>query len=306
MIFPWGIVHPCDRIAKAPLHTYRNLSWFFRSFRPKYVQPDQKRRHPERLKKLAGVEPVEPLTDPKVPTSLRKAGRETTINPSEPYGDWKQQYKGRVALRLRPAGAHVLATDAEGGPAVVSHKLGKGRVVFNADLSTNAPAALIEAFLREAGIERVHTEPDDPARIRVFRLPTQDGEVYGITASAAQKAVTIKTATTPVTLSISRSPMVMAGLDKQGRLTACESDGLVKVSGRTIVDATASVMIFALDRKPIEQSEAIVLLPQPYVPADVTLRASPTLDLLEIGDVIDGVWRMRHQVPVQAGPDGVK
>ena len=40
MIFPWGIVYPCDRIPKGPAYTYRNLSWFFRSFRPKYVQPD--------------------------------------------------------------------------------------------------------------------------------------------------------------------------------------------------------------------------------------------------------------------------
>ena len=66
--------------------------------------------------------------------------------------------------------------------------------------------------------------------------------------------------------------MVMAGVDTQGRLTACESDGLVMVGDRKVIEATASVMAFALDGKPIEESEAVVLLPQPEVSADFICR----------------------------------
>ena len=40
VIFPWGLVSACDRIPKPQAYTYRNLSWFLRSFRPKYVQPE--------------------------------------------------------------------------------------------------------------------------------------------------------------------------------------------------------------------------------------------------------------------------
>jgi hypothetical protein len=413
MIFPWGIVFPCDRIVTGPAYTYRNLSWFFRSFRPKYVQPalmfvlpnayweknkppreqqdkrgedaaapaeidgqlpahlgtimgqghvnlgvvdepdlprlaphakaiiypdaicpddktyawlrefvsgggnlyvtgdfsyepTEKRRRPERLEELAGVEPATPLVEARVPISLGQAGRETMIRPVAAYGEWNQPYQGRTALSLRPAGAEVLATNAEGDPVVVRHKLGKGRVVFNADLTANAPGGLIDAFLRDAGVDRVHTLPDDPNAIRVFHLPTEDGAVYGVTSEGPQRSVTLTAAPTPVTLRITRSPMVVAGFDAQGRLTACESDGWVKVGDRTVIEATASVMVLTLDRKPIEESAAVVLLPQPEVPADVAVRLAPGIDFVEIGDVLGGVWHARRQLPASVAPEPIK
>ena len=403
VIFPWGIVSACDRIPKPPAYTYRNLSWFFRSFRPKYVQPEvmfvvpdaywarsdgaegsktldnkllsllenimaqghvnlgvvddfdlpklspatralicpwticqdekiytwlrdfvrggghvyvngdfsyepaQQRRHPERLKELAGIEPIEPVTDDKIPPVLDQIGRETTIRPIVAYGDWKQPYAGRATLLLRSAGAEVLAVDAEGSPVVVRHKLGKGQVVFNADMSDNMPGPLIDAFLQGAKVDRIHTKPDSPGNNRVFRVPTENnGAVYGVTSQGSQDAVTITTAPEPVTLGIKRSPMVMAGFDGRGRLTACESDGVVRLAGRTIVESTASTMIFTLDSKPIEESEAVVVLPQPFAAAEIAIKVSKSLDHLECGDVKDGRWHSHERVPLTQDEEGAK
>ena len=100
--------------------------------------------------------------------------------------------------------------------------------------------------------------------------------------------------------------MVMAGVDSQGRLTACESDGLVTVGNRKIIEATASMMVFTLDGKPIEESAAVVLLPQPEVSSDVVMRLSADIDTLEIGDVLGGVWHVRHQTPATSAGDGIK
>ena len=405
VLFPWGIVHSCDRIPKPPLYTYRNLSWFFRSFRPRYVQPelmfvlpnaywdknkitesgndireidddllalldkimalghvnlgvvddfdlpklapatkaliypwamcpdDQtyrwlhgfvcrgghlyisgdvsyepsgKGRRPDRLLELAGVEPVGQGDDPLVPASLHAAGRPTTIEPVRPIGGWSKAYQGRVDLQLRPAGAHVLAVDAEQRPVVVSHSVGKGRVLFSADLSVDVPAGLIEAFLQEAGVDRVHTDPDDPAEISVFRVPTRDGQVFGITSEKARPSVTITSTPSPITLRKTRSPMVMAAVDEQGKLVACETDGLAKVGDRMLVESTASVMIFTLDRNPVETSSAVVLLPQPGVSAKITLQLGQEIDVIEIGDMIGGAWKTHCQAAPESVAGGVR
>lgn len=412
MIFPWGIVYPCDRIPKGPAYTYRNVSWFLRSFRPKYVQPDlmlvlpnayweknkppreqqdalpednaapaeidtqllaylktimaqghinlgvvdehdlpklspttkaliypaamcpdaktytwlrefvrggghlyvtddisyspdESMRHPERLKELAGIEPASPLAETKVPAVLAHAGRETAIRPVAPYGDWTEPYQGRVGLSLRAAGAETLANDDDGRPVVVRHKLGSGLVVFSADLSANAPGTLIDAFLHDAGVRRVPTEPASPDKVRVFHVPTEDGNVYGVTSAAGAQDVTLTALSQPVTLRITRSPMAIAGVDARGRLTACETDGLLVVGNRKVIESTVSVMMLTLDGKPIEESSAVVLLPQPETPGDFTCRLGQNIDLLEIGDVQDGTWRRREQSPVRAS-DGFK
>jgi len=96
--------------------------------------PDEKRRHPERLKELAGVEPTTPLIEVKAPTVLAQAGRETAIHPVAAYGDWKLPYQGRVGLSLRATGAETLAnrrrrqargraTEARQGPSGVQCRL---------------------------------------------------------------------------------------------------------------------------------------------------------------------------------------
>ena len=176
----------------------------------------------------------------------------------------------------------------------------------NADLSANAPGALIDAFLRDAKVQRVPTEPNSPEKVRVFRIPTLDGTVYGVTSPVGAQNVTLTALSQPVTLRITRSPMVIAGVDKQGRLTACESDGLVVVGDRKVIEATASVMAFTLDGKPIEESEAVVLLPQPEVSADFTCRLGKDIDLMEIGDLQGGSWHTREQTSVVHTADGLK
>jgi hypothetical protein len=89
--------------------------------------------------------------------------------------------------------------------------------------------------------------------------------------------------------------MVMAGFDRQGRLTSCESDGLVRIGDRTVVQSDVSTMIFTLDNKPLEESGAVVVLPQPFARAAVRLAVSASLDHLTIGDVENAIWHTRRE-----------
>ena len=100
--------------------------------------------------------------------------------------------------------------------------------------------------------------------------------------------------------------MVMAGFDGRGNLVACETDGLVKLRGKTVVDSTSSAMVFTLDGQPIEISAAVVVLPQPFVKADIQILTSPTLDHLEIGDLKDGVWQTHYRAVLTHGPRGTR
>ena len=38
-VFPWGLIHPCDRVAKPVLHTFRNTALFLERLRPRYEDP---------------------------------------------------------------------------------------------------------------------------------------------------------------------------------------------------------------------------------------------------------------------------
>ena len=286
-IMPWGVVYPCDHIPKDCLYAYRNESWFFRSFRPKYVQPElmfvlpefywdksehvqgapencrgvdaklltemsklielgyidlgviddwdldklaphtkalvypvafcpddktyqrvrdfvkrgghlyltgdisygpnEGRRRPERLAELAGVVPAEPLLETKAPRSLAAVGRAETIKPTGAVPGWNEPYSGRVALRLAAKDADVIATDATGAPVVTRHKLGKGSVLFNADVSAAAPPILLHSFLEQAGVQRHRAEPDDPSVVRVYHLSVEGGQVFGLSVRGARR-----------------------------------------------------------------------------------------------------------------------
>jgi hypothetical protein len=422
--FSWGVVHPGDNIPKDCLYTWRNESWFFRSFRPKYVQPElmfvlpefywdksqhvkdtpgncrdvdatlfaemsklialgyvdfgviddwdldrlapqtkalvypaafcpddgtyqrlrdfvtqggrlyltgdisyepqQQRRRPERLAELAGVAAAEPLVDAKVPISLAELGRTESIKPIQAIPGWKDPYSGRVALRLAAKGADVIASDAADAPVVVRHKLGQGRVLFNADVSATTPPALLAFFLEQAGLRRERAEPDDPDNLHVYRVPTHDGQVFGLAVrggnktnvsydaafsidqAPAKREYTIVTSPAPVTLTLGRSPMVMAAFDGNGKLVACETDGVMKLRDKMVVTSTGSVMMFALDGQPIETSAAVVVLPQPFVQTDIQILTSTTLDRLEIGDLKDGAWQTHHQAELTHGPEGAR
>lgn len=420
--FSWGVVHPGDNIPKDCLYTWRNESWFLRSFRPKYVQPElmfvlpefywdkseavkgspgncrnvdatlfaeieklvalgyvdfgviddwdldklspqtkaliyptafcpddktyqrlrhfvtqgghlyltgdfsyepeEKQRRPERLAELAGVVAAEPLTETKVPASLTAFGRSESIKPVQATAGWNDPYSGHIALRLAAKGADVIATDSAGAPVIARHKLGRGSVLFNADVSANTPAVLVESFLEQAGVRRDRAEPDDPANLHVYRIPTCDGNIIGLAARGGnatnvsydaafslaepptKREYTISTAPTPCTLTLGRSPMVMAGFDANGNLVSCETDGLVKLRDKLLVESTSSVMAFTLDGQPIETSAAVVVLPQPFAAADIRIHTSPTLNHLEIGDLKNGVWQTHHQASLIHGLDG--
>lgn len=420
--FSWGVVHPGDNIPKDCLYTWRNESWFLRSFRPKYVppelmfvlpefywdksqhvkdmpgnhrdvdaalftemskliglgyvdfgviddwdldklspktkalvypaafcpddrtyqrlrefvtrgghlyltgdisyEPQEQRRRPERLAELAGLVASEPLGDAKVPASLAEVGRADSIIPVQAIPGWKEPYSGRVALQLDAKDADVIASSAAGAPVVVRHRLGQGSVLFNADMTAGTPPALLAFFLEQARVGRERAEPDDPTNLHVYRIPTQDGDVFGVAARGGRKTnvsydaafsldeaplqqeYTIATSPAPVTLTLGRSPLVIAGFDRNGKLSACETDGVVKLRDKTVVASTSSVMVFTLDGLPIAESAAVVVLPQPFVKTNIQILTSTALDHIENGDLKDGVWQTHAQAPLKHGPGG--
>ena len=158
-------------------------------------------------------------------------------------------------------------------------------------------------------MRRERAEPDDPTNLHVYRIPTHDGQVFGLAARGGNKTAvsydaafslaeappkrdyTIATSPMPVTLTLGRSPMVMAAFNGDGKLVACETDGVVKLRDKTALTATNSVMVFTLDGAPIAESAAVVVLPQPFAKTNIKIVTSTTLDHCEIGDLKDGTGR---------------
>jgi hypothetical protein len=105
-----------------------------------------------------------------------------------------------------------------------------------------------------------------------------------------------------VTLAPSAYGYGICGLNGQGGLWALETQGKVTLAGRTKWDGTAHVMAFSVDRKDIEASEAICILP--FSKGTMEVFASSAFTSVSCGEIIDGRWNPFQTIPVHPDASG--
>jgi hypothetical protein len=107
----------------------------------------------------------------------------------------------RTYLPVRPAGAHVVAVDAQGRPALLVHRIGAGTMVLctypiehmaavTPDVNPDATATLYSALAAQAGVTRL-VQVDDP-RVAADVMVRSDGARFAWLVSQASEQLIVR------------------------------------------------------------------------------------------------------------------
>ena len=310
-IFPWGINYTCGGPRKDILLAFRNQSLLMRQIRPVYRPHEMYLVVPinsmlggksgERVRLLYGV--VDGLLDARadfgtiddehldqLPSSAKlliypspmsipdkayaelnaflKRGGTLCISGETGYDSLHRDTRGDRLEELRRAGKVYFSSDPGG-------KMGEaGESVFSEPLRMLGPSASVGA---DAG--------------HAFRIHEINGgrAVLLVNASPGDKTVRVtEPGAQPVELQLAGNGVGMARFDPEGKLTAVECQGDVKLPGLTIKAQGHSALI-ARDGKDISDSQALIVIP--FGPCEIDLKHTKGL-VLQTGDVIDGKWRV--------------
>ncbi len=205
-------------------------------------------------------------------------------------------YDGRPCVRMRLAGAQIMATDSDGQPVMLRNALGKGQVLYTSDGTLPGARASLPPFLQLAGIS---THPSGLPGVQLFRLPVQEGAVYTLTTypwDRVPRLVEIEVGSGRVRLGLGVQGVGLVGVNRQGAPCAMEGVGLQDAGGHIVVEASGHIMLSAVGAEDLRDAGGLLLLP--VEPGTVRIRSRQALEAL-LGDVVDGRWVGREQVPVQ-------
>ncbi len=257
-----------------------------------------------------------------VPVPLSSVGENNYFLPCNPFYTFRSDYIGQPCNKIVITGqAEPIANGASGNLLSVINRLGKGSIFYTNDVSPDLPRDIIQAFLEFASVKREKMIPDDPQKYHCFKLPAEDGEIYlcsrrssvPFTWSGASpglnktfkncyyqkkesQEIKIVSSPKPIALTIKDFPMVMAGFNREKKLTAVETEGQVKLEEDIIFDTNAYIKIRALDSMEITKSEALVIFPQPFQESNISLKNEGKLNILEIGEIVRSEWKTHEKV----------
>jgi hypothetical protein len=250
---------------------------------------DRKHTRPDRLQKLAGVEWLA-----------------TNYSPDE-----RAKQNAGPMVKVRPAGARVLALAPSGDPALTRYDLDKGVVCFFSDpleLSQDQDDKplrdLYAWFLKETGIAPVSIAPND-SDIHVMQVSTRTGiahVLFNYRTGQASREITLDTRAGKITLKTKDRYPSVAAINDDKQVTILGAYQSAKVGDDEILQADGQVTAVSLDGLDLRRSEAIMLLP--FSEGRVTLNSSQRAwrrPVLLLGDLSDGRFRVLETLSAPPG-----
>ncbi|HWQ55966.1 MAG TPA: hypothetical protein VN442_19930 [Bryobacteraceae bacterium] len=214
-------------------------------------------------------------------------------------GAWPA-YSGAPSIRVRAAGARVLAATADGIPVLVEHKLGEGRVVFSTDpLELHAPDGnpdaprYYAALLERLGIKPERLTPA-AAPVHLYRVATHDGETvhvaqnYGDTDLAS---VEVPLPDSALQFSLPAHRPAAAAVNSEGSIIALEGAGEMRQGDELLLRAGLHLMAIALDRKPLTRTTRLLLLPMGTGEIEIPNPDRWRKPKVVTGEVVRGRWK---------------
>lgn len=284
-----------------------------------YDSGDLKRRHPQRLVELCGVEADEPGEK-----GLSSLGEATDAIQPTGLLSGMRAYEGRQRLSLRLRGAKAASVDEKGGAVAVVHDLGKGRVVFTSDpLEVDekvlTASAMYPAFLKMAGVKGHEISPRDP-KLHCFGVKTRQGNAWVLYNRhearphepfhmGLPKFFTAKDLT-PVTLeeadlTLSLAPMKpgFAHVSSAGDLLAVQAQGPVVRRGVPVLETDTHAIVIALDGRDLRRSEH--LLVTGFYPGSIRVTSDVQGLRAELGELWEGKWIQLSELSLDRTPKTV-
>ena len=295
---------------------YQQLLGFVRAGGTLYVSGDmsfdplRRRTQRDRLMALCGVRFIR---ERYANIDFEKSPAED-LHPVDPH--WPVIPGARPCIEIEPAGAEPLYRTPDGRPVVFRHVLGRGRVLFNADpielrtdRTTLAPhIPLYRRVLAEGGVTPSPIEPDQPD-LHVLRVPLVDrGQVvvfFNADEEAPQRTVRWRGPHGTLTFGIRRQRPALVWYDGNGQLRAAEVQGDLRCDDRLILSDGTDGIVFALDRRDLRDSTAILLMPLRAGRIVLNGRAGLQNAAVEVGEVREGHWCAFELRPPRETPEGL-
>jgi len=209
-------------------------------------------------------------------------------------------YEGAPGIRVRAAGATVLATTAAGDPVWVEHRLGAGRVLFSTDPIELHAAALASpvghtvyaAVLGRMGISGEAAEPAD-AGLHVMRVPTRNGETVRVLVNhhAEPRPLRLPSQRGAVEVLLAAQRTGVVATDAEDEVTALETAGPVHQGSTLLLDTDLHCIALPADQRPLRHSRRWVLLPMGEGTVRIPDAARWHDPMVWVGEVVDGRWR---------------
>ena len=257
---------------------------------------DRRRTRTERLEKLAGVG----FVAEHYPAIARNTGKDRRASFSLPG---LGPHAVRPCIRVKPVGAEVLGTTADGEPVLVRHQVGRGTVTLLTDpveLAADDEAQafrrrLYAAFLRAAKVEPLPVEPDAPW-LHVLAQPTAHGSVHVVFNTKLEEGtevVRVPTAAGQVALTTRNRWPALAAATSDGKLVAVNAYGSAKVGGERLLDGTGLKALLSLDGADLRRSQAVLVAP--FEPGTLVLPPRRGL-VAHVGEFRGGRWTTLERV----------
>jgi hypothetical protein len=242
----------------------------------------------------------------------RASGSESAITPSLDRIRLLP-YLGTPLASFKLNGAEELARDSEGSPSLVTFTIGKGRVVYTSDTSSEGGRRALGAFLDRVSAPRT---PVSPLRTNrpVFELQRADGgRIYTLFATKPDRpgvapngpwidspeAYTLRLGGKEIEQPLGAYGVSLVAAQKDNSIDAAEGQGEFKEDGSLLMVSEPHVMVMSLDQRPLRQSEAVALFP--IGAGKVSLMTQSGLDTVEAGEVVNGQFHVMERIPSQQG-----
>lgn len=252
---------------------------------------DRRRTRTERLRELCGAEFIRELTPP--------PGRSVDRAESVTLGE--AQVSLSPCIEVRPLTEGALRT-ASGVPAVVTHTLGRGRVVYCADPLELGAAVEVVPTLRAlyAWVARGVSGLPDPGTdagpdVHVCRQPlTGGGEfvtAYNTNMPPGAAKVNVSVGPAKIGLNVAARYPAMAATNGEGAVVAAGVSGEASVNGQPLISGDAQAMYLSLDGRALGQSGAVLLCP--FSAGKTALHSMRQWQdpVTVLGTIEDGQWR---------------
>jgi hypothetical protein len=240
----------------------------------------------------------------------RTPGGESEVAPTS-AGARLLPYLGTPFASFRLHGAEALASDGKGSPVLAAFAIGKGRIIYTSDTSSEGTRRALALFLDRVAAPRTPVLPMRANR-PVFELERADGgRVYTMFATKPDRpglavngpwidipeAYTLRLGDKQIEQPLGTYGVSLVAVKQDNSVDAVEGQGEFKEDGSLLMAAEPHVMAMSLDQHPLRESEAVALFPIGV--GSISLKTLAGMDTVEAGEVVNGQFHVLEKIPSQ-------
>jgi len=209
-----------------------------------------------------------------------------------------------AALGLR-LDAHGSPIDAKSSGEVQRTRIGRGRVFFVPYPVELAPPETLRkqlaAFLSYAEAPRIAIEPEDPDLHAFVTHAVDGGTIYSVVNHGQPRTVKLTVGAKPLFIDVAAPGYGLAALGAKGQLAMLQTQGKVRQGEQPVVEASADVMMVALDGEDLTRSARLLVMPNAAGTVRIETERRWHRPAGVVGEVVGGRFKALEGMNLVAG-----